>query len=71
MDRSFRFGLGQHVLISESGESGVVIGCAMYSYCANSYFIRYKAADGRAVEQWWSQDALQEVTGQCRTVTGQ
>ena len=31
---------------------------AEYSYCENSYLVRYEAADGRAVEQWWTESAL-------------
>lgn len=54
----FRFNLNQQVSISASGEAGQVIGRAEYSNGQNSYLIRYKAADGRAVESWWGEDAL-------------
>lgn len=56
-----KFSLNQHVQITASGEQGVVIGRAEYSFAANSYLVRYKAADGRAVEAWWNEDALQPV----------
>ena len=52
MNRSFEFELEQPVRIAASGESGVVVGRAEYTYCENSYLVRYGAADGRAVEQW-------------------
>jgi len=54
----FMFDLGQRVTIGASGETGVVIGRADYAEMRNSYYVRYKAADGRAVEQWWSEPAL-------------
>lgn len=54
----FKFELNQEVKIFRSGEHGVVIGRAEYTSGFNSYFIRYVAADGRAVESWWQEDAL-------------
>ena len=56
---AFDFALDSTVTIKASGESGEVIGRAEYSN-ANmpSYLVRYKAADGRAVEAWWAEDAL-------------
>lgn len=54
-----KFELGSQVVIDCSGESGEVIGRAQYAYCAEaSYFVRYKAADGKAVETWWTESAL-------------
>ncbi|MDR9051731.1 hypothetical protein [Burkholderia multivorans] len=58
---AFKFNLGERVAIAESGESGSVIGRAEYSEAANSYCIRYVAGDGRAVESWWSEGALNSV----------
>jgi hypothetical protein len=56
----WKFELKQLVNISESGESGSVIGRAEYSATPlNSYLIRYKSGDGRAVEAWWTEDALE------------
>lgn len=55
----FKFNLTQRVVIAASGESGDVIGRAEYTHSANSYYIRYRAADGRATEAWWAEDALQ------------
>ena len=54
------FQLQDDVVITASGEHGQVIGRAEYSNSCNNYFIRYKSADGRAVEQWWPEDALKE-----------
>lgn len=57
----FAFQLGQQVAITASGEQGLVVGRAEYSNSRNSYFVRYQAADQRAVEAWWSEDALEPV----------
>lgn len=54
----FKYELGRRVVIAESGEEGEVMARADYSYSENSYYIRYKAADGRAVESWWGESAL-------------
>lgn len=55
---SFKFNLGQTVVISVSGETGEVIARAEYKTSAESYYVRYRSADGRAVEAWWQEDAL-------------
>ena len=55
----FCFDLNDSVSIRASGELGLVIGRAQYTNSADSYMVRYKCADGRAVEQWWSEDALE------------
>lgn len=57
----FKFELGQRVKIDESGEECSVIGRAEYTTAVNNYFVRYKSADGRAVEAWWTEDALSAV----------
>lgn len=46
------------VTIIASGETGEVIGRAEYSHSENQYQVRYKSADGRAVESWWAESAL-------------
>jgi hypothetical protein len=56
--KNFKFELGAQVTIAVSGESGEVLGRAEYQSSENGYFIRYKSADGRAVEQWWNESAL-------------
>lgn len=53
------FELGQKVRIKVSDEAGEIIGIALYAaQTENSYLVRYKAADGRAVENWWNESAL-------------
>lgn len=56
--KHFRFALGESVTLTLSGETGLVIGRAEYANSANSYMVRYKTADGRQVESWWTEDAL-------------
>ncbi len=55
----FKFELGCNVVIAVSGESGAVIGRAEYDTGNLQYLVRYKCADGRAVEQWWDEVALE------------
>ena len=55
----FKFELNALVAIMVSGECGIVIGRAEYSTGCNQYLIRYAAADGRAVEQWWGESAIE------------
>lgn len=57
-----KFELNQFVSITASGESGIVIGRAEYANSENSYLLRYRAADGRAVETWWQESALRAVS---------
>lgn len=57
---TFLFALDSCVRICVSNERGVVIGRAQYSASQNAYLIRYKANDGRAVEAWWNEDALEQ-----------
>jgi hypothetical protein len=60
MDKTFEFELNQAVQISVSGEQGIVLGRAEYAETpVPQYFVRFKAADGRACEAWWSEKALQ------------
>lgn len=54
-----KFVLGSTVIIVASGETGEVIGRAQYAHAEDSYFIRYRCADGRAVEAWWTDSALE------------
>lgn len=54
----FKFELGQIVTVAVSGEKGNVIGRAEYLHDENRYLVRYKAADGKAAEEWWNQSAL-------------
>lgn len=42
----------------QSGETGTIIGFAMYTDTTPHYYLRYKAADGRLVENWWAENAF-------------
>ncbi|MBB5444617.1 MULTISPECIES: hypothetical protein [unclassified Paraburkholderia] len=55
---SFKFQIGANVQIDASGEAGEIIGRAEYSTGENTYLMRYKSADGRAVESWWGESAI-------------
>lgn len=54
----FTYEIGTDVVIDASNEQGQVIGRAEYATCENNYLIRYKSADGRAVESWWGESAI-------------
>lgn len=58
MNSTFKFDLKQVVTIEASGETGTVIARAEYATSEDSYLLRYRGADGRAVESWWSESAL-------------
>lgn len=55
----FKFELGQQVLIRTSGEKGTVEACAKYIASGNSYYIHYRAADGRAVTKWFEEHHIE------------
>lgn len=59
--KKFTYDLNQKVEISASGEHGIVIARAEYATANDSYLLRYRAADGRATEAWWGEDALGAV----------
>lgn len=54
----FEFELSQLVALIRSGEEGEVIGRAEYINGEPAYLLRYRAADGRQVEQWWAESAI-------------
>jgi hypothetical protein len=54
----FAFNLNDGVKIIASQEEGIVIARAEYATSEPSYLLRYKCADGRAVEAWWTESAL-------------
>lgn len=58
---SSSFDLGTTAVIQCSGEHGRVIGVALYEHSEPSVLLRYLAADGRAVESWWTQSALERL----------
>lgn len=55
------FGLGVKVKIKVSGEAGEIVGCAHYQDSERQSLVRYRANDGRAVQAWWSNSALEVV----------
>ena len=57
---NFQFNLGDTVVIrgDSNDEPGKVIGRAEYTNASNNYLLRYANGQGIAVEQWWSEDAL-------------
>jgi hypothetical protein len=55
--KEWKFDLKQVVKITESSEQGTIIGRAEYSTTPlDSYLIR---GTGKAVETWWTADALE------------
>lgn len=57
--KQFAFAMKQPVKLSESGETGTVVGRSEVMSAADGYLIRYKAADGGLKEAWWPVDALE------------
>jgi hypothetical protein len=57
----FMFDLGDSAKIACSGETGKIVSRSQSIDAQPQYLLRYKAGDGRAVETWWAQDALQTV----------
>jgi hypothetical protein len=55
----FKFKLGDKVKLTQSEENGVVISRAEHQNHCNQYSVRYKAGDGRVLESWWDEDALE------------
>lgn len=58
----FKFPLKATAKLKHSGESGEIIGRAEYTHSEDMYFIRYQAGDGRQVEAWWGESAIDEST---------
>lgn len=59
----FAFDLNQRVKLSCSPETGTIVARAEYAYSENTYLVRYEAGDGRAVEAWWWESALEPAGG--------
>jgi hypothetical protein len=53
-----KYGCATVVRLVLSNEAGVIIGRAEYLESEPSYYVRYKAADGRQVEAWWGESAI-------------
>jgi hypothetical protein len=58
---AFKYQLSQRVKLTESAEEGKILARAEYhkSYGDPQYYVRYKAADGRQVQDWWAEDAIE------------
>jgi hypothetical protein len=54
----FDYAMGDDVALSQSGECGKVIGRAEYDDGGPRYLVRYVAADGRQVEDWFVSSAI-------------
>ena len=54
--------LGDTVKLKMSDEHGEVIGIAIYDHTETNYYVRYKAADGRQVQDWWGESAIETHT---------
>lgn len=57
----FKLELGQKVKVIISTEEGIVKGRAEYPDSPNSYYVHYRAADGRAVNSWFNEDELTSI----------
>lgn len=58
MNSGFAFSLKQRVILVESSEKGTVIGRGEFSHSENTYLVRYRAGDGRQIDEWWGESAL-------------
>lgn len=60
-EQEFKFGLSQLVELNVSDEFGKVSARAQYAHGQNQYLIYYKAADGCARTEWFSEYQLSAV----------
>lgn len=58
MENKFKYEIGESVKMALTEERGVVTARAEYQSQAPQYYVLYKAADGRQVENWFSDYAL-------------
>lgn len=54
---------GKRAQIVISGEEGVIVGFCLYqrSRSTKQFFLQYKAADGRACEDWFDENQLELI----------
>lgn len=57
----FKYQITQRLAIKASGETGECIARSEHLVSDPQYLLRYCAADGRATEAWWSEDALADA----------
>lgn len=55
---NFKYGMGETVQLKESDEKGTIVGRAEYATSESGYLVRYCAADGRQVKDWWSESDI-------------
>lgn len=58
---TFKFELNQFVEVGISGEMGHIKSRAESCNHCNQYHVHYKAADGRAIENWFDEDDIAAV----------
>lgn len=56
----FKFDLGEGVKIN-GNETGKVTGRAEYMHSEPSYYVLYVAGDGRSIQAWWGESALESL----------
>lgn len=56
--KEFKFNLQDKVRLILSEEVGTIEGRGEFTNSDNQYLVRYKAADGRLVEAWWTEAAI-------------
>lgn len=54
----FKFKLGAIVRLTHSSEAGEIIARSEHAASENQYQVRYRAGDGRQVENWWGESAV-------------
>jgi hypothetical protein len=57
----FEFELGEEVELIVSNEQGFVVGRSEYEFGENQYLVCYEDGQGRAVEKWWRESALESL----------
>lgn len=62
MSKVFAFDLSTKVCITCSGEQGTVIARSESVRSNDQYLLRYQNTEGRAVEEWWSEDAIEDAS---------
>lgn len=67
-----KYKLNQKIKLALTEEQGIVIGIADYAESeevGTRYYVRYKAGDGRQVEEWFTDGALRSL-GESELVHG-
>ena len=58
---AFLYNLGTPVKLTQSGESGTIIGRAEFTNSDEQYFVRYVDGNGCLIQKWWPHDAIAEI----------